>query len=720
MTVEAGRGKLQIHKTSQGEITLFRFVGIIDEAFEGRALAKGLAGQLILSLDQIRRITSFGIRQWIDFIGRASEACSKIYFVDCAPRIVDQFNMVANFGGGGHILSFQAPFRCPECGNERLKLFQVDRDREMINALELVGDTCPNDGAKEVLDDDPETYLSYIGAQSPFVPDPNVVTFLAGRTSYDVPQGLRKARIEKRVEDRYTILTIAGDIGQDLPTGKLSEGLEGDVVFDLSGVSRVTPEGRATWRNLLGAVAPTIERLLVLGLPLPLLEGLSRPEDLAEKGQALTVMLPHMCPACSVTSMLEVDVARHYDTLKFASPPALSCPDCGGPVSCAASEAALNGLTQLPMPVNDVDVGELSKLARTPIQTTSTPRPVAPPPTTAARPGWATWLPLVAVALLGVGAALFFVLSKEADPTVAAPKVVETSHPKPPAWRDQTFTVKGDQILITGRSGFVPDKEQGFKRARAAALEELCHQVSNSIRDPVWVEHVGGQFQSFRAKAMGNLEKALVGGDPELISKSQRRVVEAQERVARAIAATASDAVSKRSQYYWEKLSTRNGVRYKTWSLFRVAKNEFRRLVEAFSQRGEALSALVVTFFPGMAWRYDQAEGAVIIALKPDSPLRHVGLLPGDLVLSAQERRVKDARSFRKVLTQEYEDLKAEGGTLLLQTKRGDGPVVAHRLMVARQPTAAGVPGKRRPRPKGKHGQPKPPPANIWDDNPYE
>jgi hypothetical protein len=44
MTVEAGRGKLQIHKTSQGEITLFRFVGIIDEAFEGRALAKGLAG----------------------------------------------------------------------------------------------------------------------------------------------------------------------------------------------------------------------------------------------------------------------------------------------------------------------------------------------------------------------------------------------------------------------------------------------------------------------------------------------------------------------------------------------------------------------------------------------------------------------------------------------------------------------------------------------------
>jgi hypothetical protein len=720
MTVEAGRGKLQIHKSSQGDITLFRFVGIIDEAFEGRALAKGLQGQLVLSLDQIRRITSFGIRQWIDFIGRASEACSKIYFVDCAPRIVDQFNMVANFGGSGNILSFQAPFRCPECGNERAKLFQIDRDREMINALELEGDSCPNDGAKEVLDDDPETYLSYISAQASFVPDPKVVTFLASRTSYDVPQGVRKARIEKRVEDRYTILTIAGDISEDLPTGKLSEGLEGDVVFDLSGVAQVTPEGRATWRRLLGAVAPTTERLFVLGLPLPILEGLSRGEDLAEKGQALTVLLPHMCPACGVTSMLEVDVARHYEALKFASPPALSCPDCGGSVNCTASEIALSGLTQLPMPVDGVDAGELSKLARTPIQITATPRPLVPPPPTTARPAWTMWLPLVVVALLGVGGALFFVLNKEADPKIAAPKVVETSHPKAPAWRDQTFTVKGDQILITGRSEFVPDKEQGFTRARAAALEELCHQIANSIRDPVWVEHVGGQFQSFRAKALGNLEKALVGGDPELISKSRRRVVEGQERVAKAVGKTASAAVSKRSQYYWEKLNTKNGVRYKTWSLFRVAKTEFRKLVEAFSKREEALSAHAVTFFPGMAWRYDQSEGAVIIGLKPDSPLKHVGLLPGDLILSAQERRVKDSRGFRKVLTQEYEDLKHEGGTLMLQTKRGDGPVVAHRLMVAKQPVTAGRPTKTRPqRPAGKH-RPKAPPANIWDDNPYE
>lgn len=723
----AGRGgKLQIHKSGQGDITLLRFVGIIDEGFDGPAVAKGLQGQLVLALDQIRRITSFGIRQWIEFIGRASQTCSAIYFVDCAPRIVDQFNMVANFGGAGKILSFQAPFRCPKCGNERVKLFQVDRDQEMIRAMELEGGLCPNDGTQEEFDDDPDTYLSFISTQPAFAVDPQIATFLAGRSSYDVPEGLRKARIEKRIQGRYTILSIAGDLSEDLPERKLSEGLEGDVVFDLSSVGRITPEGREKWRSLLATVAPTTERIVILGLPLPMLEGLVRNEDLAEKGQALTVLLPHMCPSCGVTSMLEVDVGKHYPAMKTAQPPELDCPDCGARANCVASNAALAGLTHLPMPAKDLDADELSRMARSTARVAppavSAPAGYAGPPAVRGRPAWTTWLPFVLVVVLGVGAGLYFVVrgGKETGPATSAPTVVEASHPKAPPWRDQTFTVQGDQVLITGRSDLVPDKEQGFTRSRAAALEELCHQVATSIRDPVWVEYVGGQFQGYRAKAMGDLEKALISGEAESISKSRRRVLEGQARVAAALTKLASSAVSaERSHYYWEKLGAGNTNHYRTWALFRVAKAEFHRLVELFSGREEALSALAVTFFPGMAWRYEMEGGAVVVALKPDSPLKHVGILPGDLVLSAQDRQVTDANGFRKVLTQEYEDLEREGGTLVLQSKRGDGPVVAHRLMVAKRARPAQRPTVRHGTPRTKQGT-KPPPANIWDDNPFE
>ena len=38
--------------------------------------------------------------------------------IECAPKVVDQLNMVANFAGGGRVFSFYAPFRCDYCDSE--------------------------------------------------------------------------------------------------------------------------------------------------------------------------------------------------------------------------------------------------------------------------------------------------------------------------------------------------------------------------------------------------------------------------------------------------------------------------------------------------------------------------------------------------------------------------------------------------------------------------
>jgi hypothetical protein len=731
MAEHAREAKLQIHKSGQGEITFFRFVGTIDENFDGSGLGSGLQGHLVISLEQVRRITSFGIRQWVDFVSRASETCKSIYFVDCAPRIVDQFNMVANFGGRGKIVSFFAPFRCDHCGSERLKLIQMDRDREMIRSMSLEGDICPNDGEQEYFDDDPESYLSYICTQADFEMEPQVAAFLAGRTQYDVPDGLRKTRIEKKIHDRFTCIGISGDIGEDFPVRKLAEGLEGDVVFDLAGVGQISEQGQDRWRQLLATIAPTTERILITGLPASMLERFSREQDLAEKGQALTIYLPFNCTSCGITAQLELDVAAHHDVLRFATAPELACPDCGQAVSCSASEATLNGMTELPPPAADLKTDQIIEMARKPVE----PAPSTPASMPGAGPaavsghsgvGWPLVVVLGLVAVLGALVALVLVLrSGEGEGVkIAKPKLLEASHPRPPSWRDQTFTVKGDQVLVVGSAGFVTDKEEGFKVARAAALEELSHQVGASIRDPLWVEHVGGQFQSFRIKALDDLEKALLSGEQEAITHSRKRVLAGREQVATAlIKGTSASVQPERSRYYWEKLRTAVGIRYRVWALFRVRKEELKRLVEFYSRPEEALSASAVSLFPGMAWRYNHTQGAVIIGLKPNSPLKFIGVLPGDIILSAQDRNIKGARGFKRVLNQEFVDLERTGGTMILSIKRGDAPVVKHRLKVAKKAARPGRPsraGARRYRPGGRPGSRRPPPANIWDDNPFE
>jgi eukaryotic-like serine/threonine-protein kinase len=731
---QAREAKLQIHKSNQGEITFLRFVGNIDENFDGAGLAKGLGGQLIVSLAEVRRITSFGIRNWVEFISKAGEACAAVYLVECAPRIVDQLNMVANFAGRGVVVSFYAPFRCDHCGNERLKLIQLDQDGEAIRSMQLEGDACPNDGNQEYLDDDPDSYLSYLATQSEFELDPKVAAFLAGRTQYDVPDGLRKVRIEKKIEDRYTFISVSGDIGDDFPARKIAEGLEGDVVLDLAAVGMITAEGLGKWRAFMAAIAPATERIIVIGLPATWLEQLKRDQDLAEKGQVLSIYLPFACKACAITSQLEIDVAKHFESLRFATPPETSCPDCGKSAVCVGTTEMLNGLTELPQPAKDLRMDKLLEMSRKPTEPAAGPAPTAAPAqvaTTVAAPsrGMPALLVIALLGVLGAGVAIYLAVFRGEGGGGGVTfekraKLVEASHPKPPKWRDQGFNVQGDQVLVTGSSGFVKDKETGFKQAKSAALDELCQQVAMSIRDPVWVEHVGGQYQQFRTKALGDLEKALMTGDQEMIDRSRTRVYARRARVAKSLLDGAAGMVQpEQSHYYWEKLKRVQEVRYRIWSLFRVRKGEFKRLVQHYAKREEALSASAVPFFPGMAWRYDLHKGSVVVGLKSDSPLRFIGVRPGDVLLSAQDRQVKDGRSFYRVLREEHAELQRQGGTMLLRIQRGDAPVVEHRMRVAKKVATARPKRPWQGRPAGKGTRPggkKLPPANIWDDNPFE
>src|SRR3954470_23420591 len=155
--------KLKIEKFADGPIACLKFTGQIDESFEGKKLGATVAGDtLVLDLGGVKKISSFGIREWVDFVTTANKLVRSMVLIECSPKVVDQLNMVANFAGGGRVFSFYAPFRCDYCDSEHRVLLQVDKDQETIKSMKLAERPCPSCNEAMYFDEDGSTFFSYM------------------------------------------------------------------------------------------------------------------------------------------------------------------------------------------------------------------------------------------------------------------------------------------------------------------------------------------------------------------------------------------------------------------------------------------------------------------------------------------------------------------------------------------------------------------------------
>ena len=72
--------KLLIERLSDGDVTCLRLMGTIDEQFDAPGLAQTIACRyLVLDLGGVDRISSFGIRQWIDFVQHIAPRLAGVY-----------------------------------------------------------------------------------------------------------------------------------------------------------------------------------------------------------------------------------------------------------------------------------------------------------------------------------------------------------------------------------------------------------------------------------------------------------------------------------------------------------------------------------------------------------------------------------------------------------------------------------------------------------------
>jgi len=151
--------KLNVTTTTIDAGFLVRIEGTIDESTDAQALLPSGADVVVYDLDGVKRITSYGVLQWVKAL---KELRARYYgFMRCRPCIVRQFNMVAGFGKRGEVLSIYLPYFCEPCDAEFETLLDLRADFAVAQNAAPPEVRCPTCNAMAEFDDVPKSFLAF-------------------------------------------------------------------------------------------------------------------------------------------------------------------------------------------------------------------------------------------------------------------------------------------------------------------------------------------------------------------------------------------------------------------------------------------------------------------------------------------------------------------------------------------------------------------------------
>ncbi len=316
--------------------TLVVLRGEIDDSLDVGALAGGLTGAVVFDLDEVRRITSYGVREWMRALKQLTAAY--VGFINVRPALVSQFNMVAGFAGNGEILSLYLPYLCEWCDSEQERLLDLTRDHAVATAGEAPKHKCSTCQAEMEFDDIPESYFAFVGSRAVPSPPPAVRKFLdrTGDGGDDVVDGPLK--VQKEVAEDLTAIWISGRVDKQLRVRRIADGLEGRVVVACRGITSMDDTGKERFVELTDAKGC---ELYVARLPAMVATSLGA--DLARlSGKLASVDVRATCANCGTSCPIELDA------LSFAmfvdDERSLRCPTCRATATPAFHAAAVAGI----------------------------------------------------------------------------------------------------------------------------------------------------------------------------------------------------------------------------------------------------------------------------------------------------------------------------------------------------------------------------------------
>ena len=243
MTSEAS--KYSTTRTVVGTVNVQTISGVIDESLDPAVFAN-VAGPLVVDLDGVQRITSYGVRQWTRAL--RSSTASYLVVIRARPCIIVQLNSVSGFLGTADLASFYGPFECSACSNEFDVLYDVRKDWAAISQGKEPQSKCPKCGADATFDDVPDAYFFFTSTLKQPQPPSAVLAYLDGKSPDTVAAPFR---VGKDVEGPVTALWFAGNLNEGARFKRVADGLEGSIVIVGSEIATCNPKGAELFAEFL-------------------------------------------------------------------------------------------------------------------------------------------------------------------------------------------------------------------------------------------------------------------------------------------------------------------------------------------------------------------------------------------------------------------------------------------------------------------------------------
>lgn len=173
--------KFSLGANTVEDVTFLKVGGVIDEDNTlARSLKKIDGRTVVIDLSGVERINSCGVRDWVNWLNDLDAKGKRVVLVRCSPCIVNQVNLVNNFVGRGKVKSFFAPYFCPRCDVEQLKLLQVEdfAGMDRPRAPEVRGDGCQQARCEMEFDDLEAAYFAFLPRNTGQVVDAGLKTLL--------------------------------------------------------------------------------------------------------------------------------------------------------------------------------------------------------------------------------------------------------------------------------------------------------------------------------------------------------------------------------------------------------------------------------------------------------------------------------------------------------------------------------------------------------------
>ena len=310
-----------------GSITHLRLVGVIDETFSPEAAGQDVIGHVLIDMGRIERISSFGVRKWIEFSSKMLPGAVSMQLINAPPIVIDQLNLVEGFAGITKVLSFLAPYSCVQCGEERMRSVNAVTDAAAISQSQAPAHKCPACDTPMEFADVPEEFFSFVKNQQFRQPASVVERYLSTINNRErvIPD---EAKLSKFIIDDITCFTLSSGMAADINIRRMVAGLEGRVLYDLSRISNMDSGGARKFLDVLDSAATTSE-VILWRVPIPVLNALSKvPHKPAAKFGSLWI--PIECTNCGGGTQERIGARQYLEALQSPELGDRQCTICGG------------------------------------------------------------------------------------------------------------------------------------------------------------------------------------------------------------------------------------------------------------------------------------------------------------------------------------------------------------------------------------------------------